>query len=294
MERPITIYRTFEEYTSKYTGEYFYFFQIHIYSIPQIVSTYYNPKLTTIATVKNAAQVILKNIQERSNRGNRISLFEKDGKFIIAEDSELIDEGEPLYFNAKDNRYEYIENIYSIEDFLDGIKIDDFIRNSLITVGAEDLYEVVSPYAEKMRINNDKWEKQNEKLRNLNKTDPKFTLEFYKIEKDYKPVLKEAIPIHSEEAIYLPEFHQIIMSQDRITYLIRSNETNKVIDGSIEEAIEGMKYTKWQRRNPSVIGLNELQRMELDDDDPDFLNYDDYINNDDEVEEGDEDYTPSF
>ena len=237
---------------------------------------------------------ILKKIQERSSRGDRISLFEKGGKFLIAEDSEFLDQGEPLYFDSEKVCYEYIEDINSIDDLLNGIKIDDFIRNSLVTVGAEDLYEVIAPFAQKMRANNDEWEDRNNKLRALNKTEPKFTLEFYKIEKNYKPVLKEAIPIHSEDAMYLPEYYEIIRSSNRITFLIKDNETNKIVEGSIEEAIEGIKYDKWQKRHPSVIGLNELQRMELDDDDPDFLSYDDYVDNSDELEEGDEDYSPSF
>lgn len=294
MEKPITIYTSLEEYTTKYSGNYFNYFQIHIYSIPQIISTYYDPKLTNVATVKNTAKTILKKIQEGSSRGDRISLFEKNGKYLIAEDPEFIDQGESLYFNPERVCYEYIEDINSIEDLLNGIKIDDFIRNSLVTVGAEDLFEIIKPFAQKMRENNDAWEQSNDKLRELNKTDPKFTLEFYKIEKNYKPVLKETIPIHSEEAIYLPEYFEIIQSKNRITYLIRDNETKKIIDGSIEEAIEGIKYDKWQKRNPSVIGLSELQRMEVDDDDPDFLSHDDYIDNSDELEEGDEDYSPSF
>jgi len=294
MERPTTIYTSFEEYEAEYTGEYFDYFQIHIYSIPQIVSTYYDPKLTTIANVKNGAKTILKNIQERSSRGNRISLFEKNGKFLIAEDHKFIDDGEPHYFNPEKVRYEYIEEINSIEDFLNGTKIDDFIRNSLVTVGAEDLYEVVGPHAKKMRKNNDAGEVENEKLRELNKQDPKLTFEVYKIEKNYKPVLKDSIPIHSYAAIFLPEHYKVIRSSNRITYLVRDYETNKIIDGNIEDAIESIKYFKWQKRHPSVIGLNEMQRMELDDDDPDFLSWDDYIDNSDEPEEGDEDYTPSF
>ena len=91
--------------------------------------------------------------------------------------------------------------------------------------------------------------------------------------------------------MYLPEYYEIIRSSNRITFLIKDNETNKIVEGSIEEAIEGIKYDKWQKRHPSVIGLNELQRMELDDDDPDFLSYDDYIDTSDELEEGDEDYS---
>ena len=294
MERPTTIYTSFEEYEAEYTGEFFDYFQIHIYSIPQIVSNYYDPKLTTIAKVKKAAETILKKIQKRSDRRNRITLFEKNGKFLIAEDPGFIDQGEPLYFNSNDVRYEYIEEINSIEDLLNGTKIDDLIRNSLVSVGAEDLYEVVGPHAKKMRKRNDTGEVANEKLRELNLKDPKLTIEVYKIEKDYKPVLKDSIPIHSYTAIFLPEYDQIIQSSNRITYLIRDNETNKIIDGNIEDAIESIKYFKWQKRHPSVIGLNELQRMELDDDDPDFLSWDDYIDNSDEPEEGDEDYSPTF
>ncbi len=182
-----------------------------------------------------------------------------------------------------------MEETISIDDLLNGTKIDDFIRNSLITVGAEDLYEIIAPYAKKMRKSNDKWEADNEKLRELNKKDPKFTLEFYKIEKNYKPVLKESIPIHSKQAIYLPEYLKIIQSQDRIAYLIRDKKTNKIIVGRLEDEIESIKHTKWMKHNPSVIGLNELLLMELGVDDPDVLGYDD---NDDELEEGDEDYTP--
>lgn len=294
MKKPTTVYTSSEDFGSKYTGEYSEHFQIHIYSLPQITSSYYDPKLTVIATVRNAAETLLKKIQERSIRRERISLFEKNGKFLIAEDPELIDQGEPLYFNSEEVRYKYFEYPMSIEDLLNGTKIDDFIRNGLITVGAEDLYDIIEPFAIKMRANNDEWEERNDKLRELNKTDPKFTLEFYKIERNYKPVLKESIPIHSEEAIYLPEYFEFIQGSRRITYLIRENETGKIVDGSIEDTIEGLKYNKWQKRHPSVIGLNELQRMELNNDDPDFLSYDDYIDTSDELEEGDEDYTPSF
>ena len=51
-ETQVTIYTTSEDYRSIYKGEYLNYFQIHIYSMPEIISTYYNPKTTTLDVVK--------------------------------------------------------------------------------------------------------------------------------------------------------------------------------------------------------------------------------------------------
>jgi hypothetical protein len=294
MKRPITIYTPFEDFESNYDGDYFNYFQIHIYSMEEIISTYYLPELTTIETVKRAAQTILETIRTRSRRRNRISMFQKSGKFLIAESEDLIDQGEVLKFYEAQMCYEYADNYYDTEYFLNNIKIDNFIKNSFITIGAEDLFEEVAVFAQQMREDNDACELRNEKLRLLNASDPRFTLDIYKIEKDYKPVLKSSIQVHSEKAIYLPEYFNKIESSQRYTYILKEIATNKVIDGSLEEAIEGIKYSKWQRKNPSVIDLEAMQRMELDADDPDYLSYDDYVANDDELEEGDDEYSPRF
>ena len=292
MERPITVYTTFDEYENSYNDAYFNYFQIHIYSMAEIISTYYKPELTTIETVKRAAETILQEIRNRSNRKNKVTLFQKKGKFLIAEYPELIDQGEVLVFNVKDMCYEYSDDYDGSEYFLNNIKIDDFIKNSFITVGAEDLFEEVEPFVKKMKENNDAWEKDNEDLRKLNKTNPTLILEIYKIEKNYKPVLKESIPIHSYNAIFLPEYAVLFQTNNRISYLLKEIDTDKIIEGDLEEDIESIKFRKWQRKNPSVIDLEALNRTELDNDDPDFLSYDDYVANDDEYEEGDDEYSP--
>ncbi|PQB07553.1 hypothetical protein BST83_10575 [Polaribacter filamentus] len=294
MKRPVTIYTPFEDFKNSYKGEYFNYFQIHIYSMAEVISTYYIPELTTIETVKKAAQTILEAIRKRSDRKNRITLFQKNGKFLIAESEDLIDQGEVLKFNEAQMCYEYADEYDGSQYFLNKIKIDSFIKNSFITIGAEDLFEEVVVFAQQMRENNDAWELRNEKLRLLNASDPRFTLEIYKIEKDYKPVLKSSIQCHSEEAIYLPEYFNIIQSSQRYTYILKEITTNKIIEGNLEEDIESIKHSKWQRKNPSVIDLEAMQRMELDDDDPNYLSYDDYVANEDELEEGDNEYSPRF
>lgn len=289
-----TITTKYNEYTNSYEGEFENCFQIHIYSLPQIISTYYNTSNSTLESVKNKAYSVLKTIRKRSDRGNQISIFETNGKFLITEYTELIDQGEVLAFNEENMRYNYQENEVRIEDYLGNRKIDDFIKESLISVGAEELYEIVKPFATSMRKNNDTWEQRNEELRTLNKSSPQFILEIYSIEKDYKPILTHAYQIYNIEAMFLPEYYDLIRGNTRVTYLVKDLNTNKVIDGSLEEAIESIKYEKWLKKNPPTIDLNDLQRMELDSDDLNFLNYDDYTANDDEFEEGDDEYSPKF
>ncbi len=292
MKETITEVTSSEEYKNTYEGEYANYFQIHIYSMPEIISTYYNPEDYNVEKVQEIAETKLAKIRIKSNRRDKITLFARNGKFLISEDTEFIDQGEPLVFNKKRMCYEYDEYFESADDILGGIKIDNFIKNSFITVGAEDLYETVEPFVNEMRKANDDWALRQANLRELNKTDPKLILEIYRIEKDYKPVLKESIPIHSYDAIFLPEYKSIIQSEDdRITYLIRDIATKKIIEGNLRDDIEGLKFEKWQRKHPSIIDPEAMLRMELDNDDPNFLSYDDYVANDDEFEEGDDEYS---
>lgn len=294
MRRLKTIATKYCDYTESYEGDYENCFQIHIYSVPEIISYYYDRNNTTIEKVKNEAYLMLNLIRERSANKDLISIFETKGKFLIAENPELIDQVEVLVFNEEEMCYNYNEDDVRIEDYTGNKKIDDFIKESLISVGAEELYEIVKPFAASIRKNHDAWEQSNEEIRKLNKSNPKFILEIYSIEKDYKPVLTHAYQIYNVEAMFLPEYYDLIRGKTRVTYLVKDLNTNKVIDGSLKEAIESIKYEKWLNKNPPTIDLNDLQRMELDSDDPDFLNYDDYTANDDEFEEGDDEYSPEF
>ena len=71
-------------------------------------------------------------------------------------------------------------------------------------------------------------------------------------------------------------------------------ETGKIVESDIEDIIESIKFAKWQRKHPPLIDLNDAMRMELDNDDPNFLSWDDFVANDDEYEEGDDEYEPGF
>ncbi|MGL2963855.1 hypothetical protein ACSVH2_08575 [Flavobacterium sp. RSB2_4_14] len=297
MERLITIHTSSEDFTDKYTGKYFDYFQIHIYSVSEIISSYYNPKHTNLETVKSAAENLLNQIKKNSNsQSNKITMFEKNGKFLICEDLELFDDGELFYFDKQRIRYEYDyeDNFNDIDKFLGDRKVEVFIKKSLISIGASDLYEIIEPIALQKKLRNDKYLALCEEDRILNLSNPKYILEIYRIERDYKPVLINTFKLHNQDAMDLPEFKSIIQSDERITYLIKDIATGKIIDGDLEEDIESLKHSKWQKKHPSVIDFDDLQRMELDDNDPNFLSWDDYVADDDETEEGDEDYQPRF
>jgi hypothetical protein len=297
MERLITIHTSHEDFTDTYSGEYFDYFQIHIYSVPEIVSNYYNPEICSEKIIKSTAENLLKKIKDRSSsRSKKITMFEKNGKFLICEDPQLFDEGEILSFDKERSLYEYDfdQNINNIDVFLGDLKVDDFIKNGLITIGASDLYEVIAPIAINKRAMNDRYFEKCEEERRLNLSDPKLNLEIYRIERDYKPVLINTFQLHKHDSMYLPEYSSLIQSDERITFLVKDIATGKIIEGNLNEDIEGLKYNKWQKKHPGTMDVGDMQRMKLDDDDPDFLSWDDYVDNDDEVEEGDEDYQPEF
>lgn len=297
MEKLDMIYTSPEEFAGHYYGNYFDYFQLHIYSVPQIISHYYSPEHYTLESVKEKAENLLKEIKKNSgSRAEQITMFERNGKFLISADPELFDEGEILSFSKKRKIFEYDFDldISDIDLFLEGEKVDSFIKKGLISIGASDLFEVLEPIAMKKRADNESQLAYNEEERKLNLSDPKFHLEIYRIEKDYKPVLVNTFPLHSPASMYLPEYSSLIQSSDRITFLLKEIASGKIIEGNLDEDIEGLKYSKWAKKHPSVIDLEAMHRMHLDDDDSDFLRWDDYVANDDEMEEGDEDYTPHF
>lgn len=297
MDRLITLYTNSEDFTENYFDEYFDYFQIHIYSVPGIISNYYNTDTYTVEFIKREAEKLLKKIKEcSSHRAPKITMFEINGKFLICDNPELFDDGEILYFDQQRMHYEYDFdlNINDIDVFLGDIKVDHFIEKGLTSVGASDLFEIIKPIAQKKRAASDQYLKSNEETRKLNLSDPKLNLEIYRIEKDYKPVLINIFQLHRHDSMYLPEFSSLIQSDDRITFLVKDIASGKILEGNLIEDIERLKYNKWQRKHPSIIDVDDIQRMQLHDDDPDFLSWEDFANNDDEIEEGDENYQPNF
>lgn len=297
MEKLDIIHTSSEDFTDKYYGDYFDYYQLHIYSVPQIISHYYSPEHYTAEAVKEKADRLLNQIKDNSgSRAPKITMFEKNGKFLISCNPDLFDEGELLSFNKSHKIFEYDFDldISDIDVFLEGQKVDSFIKKGVISIGASDLFEVLEPIAQKKRAASDKHLEYNEQTRKLNLSDPKFNLEIYRIEKDYKPVLVNTFPLHSPASMYLPEYSSLIQSGDRITFLLKEIASGKIIEGNLNEDIEGLKQSKWMKNHPSVIDAEAMHRMHLDDDDPDFLSWNDYIDNDEEAEEGDEDYHPHF
>lgn len=293
MKNPLTKISQFEEYTDAYKGDFFRHYQIHIFSVPQIISTYYDPRYIEIDQVKHIAENLFDKIRTRSNRNNEVTLFEKNNKFLISEHSKLIEPAEIMEFDAENLKFEFSEDNDDFFDFLGETKVDVFVRNALITVGAEDLYSEIEPFVNQHCKEQGRLNSYYAELRDLDKTNPLYKLEIYRIEKNYIPVKIDEKQCNSVESFnLLPEYRSIEKKDKRITILLKEISTGKIVEGDINEAIERIKYNKWFRKNPSVIDAGALFRMELDDDDPNFLSWDDYVSNDEENEEGDDEYTP--
>jgi hypothetical protein len=294
METITKVLTSHEQFTDVYNGPFFDHYQIHIFSAQKIISAYYDPTQIALQTVTDAANNLLKVIAKLSERPKTIRLFHNSTKFLIAEHSELIDPVEMLFFNDDKVKYEPIENNDDLYAFLGTNRADVFIKNAFTTVGAIDLFSIVEPLANKLRLEQEENDLFYAELRELIAKDPKFRLEFYRIEKNYIPRKISEMPSHgSDTALFLPENMALLRSDSRITYLVKEMETNEIIDGDINEAIESIKYKKWFKKHPSVIDFNVMQRMELDKNDPDFISWDEYVANDDEFEEGDDEYSPS-
>ncbi len=293
MKEPVSIITSSDEYTDRYEGEFKNYHQLHIFSAIEIYSTYYDPKHLTIEQVKAVADNMLTTIRRRSSRKGDITMFEKDGKFLIAEHHELIESAEMLVYNGEDMMYDYLDDGDDFIDFLGETKADVFIRKALISVGAEDLYEVIEPHVQQLCREQEQSISQCEELRVLDKTDPHIRVEIYRIEKNYVPVKIQEFFCHSHESFCLLPEHQFVNHLDKRTiYILKDMVTNKTIDGTLDEAIESIKYQKWRRSNPLFFDPNDLMRMELDNDDPDFLSHKAHVKNDDRYEEGDNEYSP--
>lgn len=288
------ILTTAEEYTNQYTGDYFDCYQIHIFSFNKILSTYFNPANITIDQLRLNAESIVSEIQKKSERKKQGFLFESNGKFLITESCNLSDEVELFEFNPEFVRYEPCYDYDELYEFLGETRIETFIKNALITVGAEELIAVIEPQINKLIEGQNSSDNYFNKYRELDKTDPKYIIEIYKIEKNYIPVkLTEIQSNDFEGTLYLPENRKTITPENRMTYKVKEIATNKIVENGLGDAIEHIRYMKHLRKNPPIMDLDILQRMELDNDDPDFISYDDYTKIDeDEIEEGDDDYIP--
>jgi len=271
------------------------YYQLHILSFSHIVSTYYKRDIYKLQNVKLKALETLDSIRNRSDNREEIILYEYDGIFLISNSSKFINYEELFSFNYEKGRYEYIDNPIDLFDYLGDKQVGTYFKNAIISVGAKPILSVVDKYFDFLSNEQIRLSKLIEELRTKDAASPKYRVEIYSIEKNYKPnKIKEFLCASVESAYSRPEIIALANKNNRTTMLIKEIDTGKVIDGSLEEAIESIKFEKWQRKHPSVIDMEVANRMDLDNNDPNFLSYDDYLSNDDEYEEGDDEYEPRF
>lgn len=270
-------------------------YQIHVYSIAYIYSYYYHLDEASVDEVRSIANGIFEKIKKRTNKRLKITLFEHDGVFLIAQDDHLLPEMDVYEFEPESFSYEFMDDSCSnVFDFLGKRSIDEYIIKALKSVGADKILPHIEPLLKELV------EKQNaqnlyyEKHRQDGRKSPKFLVEIYNIEKNYKPKKITEFKVASMEAyIVLPEIKDWL-APDRMASKVTDIETGKVIEDDIQDIIEGIKHAKWQRKNPSLFSMSDLHRLELDSNDPDSLSWDELIANDDEFEEGDDEYEPGF
>lgn len=270
-------------------------YQIHVYSVANIYSYYYYLDETSEDEVRKIAMSKYEKIKERSNNQLKVTLFEHDGVFLITEHEHILSHWDLYEFDAQSFSYEYMDNNCSdVFNFVGKKPIDEYIVKAVKSVGADRILPHIEQPLKTIL------EKQNEQIlyyekhREKSRKSPKILVEIYKIEKDYKPKKVTEFKVSSMEAFHvLPEIRDWLV-QDRMASKAIDIETGKVVESDIEDIIESIKFAKWQRKHPPLIDLNDAMRMELDNDDPNFLSWDDFVANDDEYEEGDDEYEPGF
>jgi len=283
-----------DEYTNSYIGKYLTCYQIHIFSFNKIFSTYFNTNNITKEQVKINAESVVSEIRKRSEGKNKGFLFERDGKFLISENENLFDYVELYEFNPEFVRYEPCYDYDDFFDFIGDAPVEIFLKNAFITVGAEELYSVIEPQITRLIEIQISDIKQFNDWRELDRKEPKYIVEIYKIEKNYVPVKVQEIQSNNFEiTLSLPEYRYIVKSGQRMAYVAKDITSGKTIESTLKDKIESIKYNKWLNKNPTLIDLEDMARMELDSDDPNFLSYKDFTQLDeDEFEEGDDEYTP--
>lgn len=295
MEDQQIIITEFAEWSENNICEYSDYYQFHIFSPLRIVSAYYNPDVFRIEDLKKLVSSTKQSIQKKTNFNLKVSLFQKDGIFIITDSEYFVNEEELFEFDYKNGVYEYVEGFIDIYELIGETKIDEFLKNAFTTVGANAIIPSIEKHIAPLVKRQNKFFARIEELRENDKTKPQYTVEIYSIEKNYIPKKIKEFKISTMESFdFLPEIRQLMNKNKRMTSLVKSIKTGKIIDGNIDEAIENIKYHKWLRKHPPVIDMEDMHRMELDNDDPNFLSWDDFVANDDEYEEGDDEYSPRF
>jgi len=283
-----------DDYKHTCAEDYSEYYQFHILSYSQIISTYYKKSDVDFDLFKDDIALLQKQVKRKSSLVDNIQLYEKDGIFLLTDSKEFINSIELFEFDISKGCYEYIEGI-DLFDYLLDKEVDVFFKNALSTVGASELIPKVENLLLDLRAEQISINEMIQKTRNEDHTSPKYIVEIYKIEKNYIPVKTKEFKCATPNSVYiLPEIKIMIAGNDRIISIVKEIATGKTIEGSLEEAIESIKYDKWAMKNPTIMDPEIMMRMELDNDDPNFISYDDYFGNLVEYEDGDDEYEPRF
>ena len=279
---------------SSCSEDYSGFYQLHVLDYSKVVSTYYKKSVVDLKQLRSNLQTLFNGIQKRSEYVSGVTMYEKNGIFLITDSDTVFSDMELSEFKMDKGQFDIISGI-DLFDMLQEQPVDTFIKNALTTVGATALIEVVEPFLPKLRSEQIRIGKMMQDWRDEDKVSPKYLVEVYKIEHNYKPVKTHEFKCASVcSAESLPEIRLLTYADERTVSIIKEIATGKAVEFSLNDAIESIKDSKWARKHPGTIDAGAMMRMELDSDDPDFLSWDDYIANDDEYEEGDDEYEPRF
>lgn len=235
-------------------------YQIHVYSIAYIYSYYYHLDEASEDEVRSIANGIFEKIKKRTNKRLKITLFEHDGVFMIAQDDHLLPEMDVYEFEPESFSYEYMDgNCSNVFDFLGKRSIDEYIIKALKSVGADKILPHIEPLLKELVEKQNEQTLYYEKHREDSKKSPKILVEIYRIEKDYKPKKVTEFKVASMEAyIVLPEIKEWLHF-DRMASKVTDIETGKIIENDILDTIEAVKHAKWQRKNPPFLDLNNAE-----------------------------------
>jgi len=282
------------EYTNSCAEDYSAYYQLHIISYEQLFSNYYKKTDFTLDHVKKNTLNILESIKNKTPFPIEATLYEKDGIFLITDSDEFINYTDLFDFDIQRGCYDFKDIGMNLFDFIGDTPVDVFFRNALTTVGAASIVPLIEPFFQELISEQAAMFETYKEMREEDKTSPIYLVEIYKIEKNYIPVKTHEFKCASlESATTLPEIRTLVMHDDRATMLIKEIETGEIVEGSLEDAIEGIMYAKWVKKHPSVIDPAIVNRMKLDTDDPNYISYDEYIAGLVEFEEGDDEYEPS-
>lgn len=287
MEKQFSKITMSNEYTDSCIEEYNEYYQLHILSYSQIFSNYYKKTEFELAHVKDNSLNILDSIQKKTTFPIEVSLYEKDGILLITDSDELINYSDLFDFNIQQGCYDYADHGMDLFGFIGEQSADTYMKNALTTVGAASLVPIVEPFFSELLEEQASISESYNAMREEDKASPKYLVEIYKIEKDYIPKVTHEFKCASiDSALTLPEIKSLVLNDERSTMLIKEISSNELIEGSLDEAIEGIKHSKWVRKQQALVKEAQQKRMEP--------NNEISVTNNDEYEEGDDEYMPKF